>query len=582
MFSLNGLISRFNQSFVRYSWRRTLCTFDSNHFLKNLNPSYFETPYGLQDFINDCQPRYSPKFTTIFNAYKNAEIKTLNLTQNNEGEDKFVKFIDLGCDPILGTLDPLQPLSGIIIERSFYPDLLDIIRNQRKCILTGNAGTGKSYFEFYYLFRLIQALPNKDQSKIIPLPGSMPYPDVVLHEIGDSKFVVYFMKEGKAFTVNLHVQLAIKLFDTSSNLHLIEPEGDILKPPHFSTYIQSFKANSMDLKYGIEEFGKHHPVFYMPIFEFWEFKLIGQYFREKLSQNSANSPYIELYSEENIEKRFKLYNGIFRHVFPQNSDAEEKHLIQRNHALLEAPINLLKIRELDQIPLISNKLMVIDVPKTGPDAFQQINNITPAGFDIWSKFFEQDAKITMTEIRERLMKCDTVQSVNFDPRTYETYFAYFLSTRLLSKVEARSNGVAEIDKELNLTSIQSIIEISEPVYKSMKINVAYKPSRENYPVADVLLKDDKGDLYLFNMKTQKSTSYVKLEDGAYETLLKNLEMTVEEAKEKMHYVVVPLHSMSKKISISYKKIVQMKSFLILIPNKDYSFGSTFFTIDKKQ
>ncbi len=129
----HAIIRRTRITTTLFTRRNFSSLFDSKLFLKSLPTSYFEYPQCLDQFIEDCRPKYSPQFTELFNLYKNADIKELKEINNGNDHDneqeRFVRFIDIGRHPLSLSIDP--PLPGIIVERSFYPDLFKLVRNEQ-------------------------------------------------------------------------------------------------------------------------------------------------------------------------------------------------------------------------------------------------------------------------------------------------------------------------------------------------------------------------------------------------------------------------------------------------------------------
>ena len=133
---------------------RYLNSFNPQAFIESLPSSYFSNDNAPQKFLR-CYPEYSPEFTAVLEAFKGATCEKI------EYEDSFVNLINVHTDPLARNA---IPFSNFIIERSFYEELFTLIRKEKKCILSGNEGTGKSVFEFYYLYRLCQAAKHGNTS----------------------------------------------------------------------------------------------------------------------------------------------------------------------------------------------------------------------------------------------------------------------------------------------------------------------------------------------------------------------------------------------------------------------------------
>jgi hypothetical protein len=534
-----------------------------------------------------CEPEYSQEFTDILTGYKTAKTKKIFL---DDTKTDFLNFINIGIDP--NSSPQPVPFSHIIIERSFYEELFRLTRKKLKVILTGNAGTGKSCFLFYYLYRLCQAC--ETGTDLPPsLQGSVKPPDVVIFERGTADIVLYFLKEGKALTVeNGSILKILSIFDKPSNLHLIEPAGRIMNAPETETSIQAFKANSMDEKYGMNDFHKRFPLFYMPVYELQEFLLIGKYFRDQ--PQDPNHDFTELYSEQKIKDRFELYNGIFRHVFPEDKKAEDDHLKTRIKALNVADPKLFQVRELNQIVNVSNKLMVIRVRREGFKAYQEIEYLDFVGNDIPQKLVENERKNSMNEILIELIRADEIKVQTFSPHSYELYFAYALANGLHWPARDLTNQPKTLFSKPFLPTRLVLGKV--PKYALMKPGVAYRSLASNFPLTDLIFMDTDGDVYLFNMKTGISSSTVSVGQGPLLQLIDatHLDVSLDIVKQKFHFVVVPLHSMAPTISVNIidpnkakgkgketegeapkepeTDINWFKSLLVLHPPKDYAFG----------
>ena len=55
---------------------------------------------------------------------------------------------------------------NIIFARSFFPALLCEIRKCKRCVLLGNLGIGKSFFQFYYLTWLVNRTSQNERNEM--------------------------------------------------------------------------------------------------------------------------------------------------------------------------------------------------------------------------------------------------------------------------------------------------------------------------------------------------------------------------------------------------------------------------------
>ena len=549
--------------------------FNAKAFLESVSAEYLhpEIPEGLSELTPP--PKYSPQFTDLLMRYLDP-----NITEKKDPENlgsKTTRFINIGCDP--DEPSDADPLAGIIIERWFYPELFAAVRNgeKGKIMLTGNAGTGKSYFEHYYMYRIIQAV-----HRGLPLPpdpwGSTAAPNVVVREMGRTRPVIFFIKELRAFTAKWkNIEEVLCAFENRTNLHLIEPNQVLFDAPNPNTKITTFKANSMDEKYGIKEFEKSHLCYVMPIYELWELLLVGEVFRAALNDTDDR---LSLFAERDIRNRFEKYNGIIRHVLPSSKAIEKDVEAKQNNAIQNCSSKVLHLYKLDGLPDVSNNLAVVIVKKDGENAFRKSGmRIMLANKSIQNMVLEKNAERTMSTLRNWLMaqdrKIDDIgeaQLIEYDRRNYEYYFMASLRKGIqweLREVNPETNSTRNTIRKPFVLKIKEKSIGVVLIYSLMTPEVVYMPEIPNFVIADVLLKRTNSDLYIFNMKTGVTALNVKIDAVEFKRLLNVLSMTDIEARDRLHYVVVALHSTADEYKITLDTTVHFKSTGVLKPGKSY-------------
>ena len=206
----------------------------------------------------------------------------------------------------------LKSASHFIYTRSFYPELLKMIRKYKRVVLLSNPGTGKSMFQFYYLTRLLNPKAFSD-----PLPPdsseSSEIPEVVIRQVGERYMEVYFVQAKVAHLVPVVSQSLLRCFDPKTTLYFFEPVDSRIEPMSAGMTMPIFSCCSPDeVRY--KEFCKNGGItFYMPLFTFSELQTIGKHMRE---QPNFPSDLKSLYSDEGILKSYNEYGGIIRHVLP--------------------------------------------------------------------------------------------------------------------------------------------------------------------------------------------------------------------------------------------------------------------------
>ena len=211
-----------------------------------------------------------------------------------------------------------------LFVRSFYPDLLKVIREKKRSVLLGSPGTGKSFFQFYYLARIM------NPEKFGPLPpdhlGSTKPPRIVIRQVGDSSFIVYDIEEKVAEKIGLKHGGVLDSFDQDTSLYLMEP-GSSKREPFFemlniptllTTYPRIDRYNEFSKSGGVAN--------YLPVYQLKELQAIGKYLVE---HECIPRELTELYAPDQIAERFEKFGGTYRSVLPKKESFVDASLANR-------------------------------------------------------------------------------------------------------------------------------------------------------------------------------------------------------------------------------------------------------------
>jgi len=294
----------------------------------------------------------------LSNLKQGEHIKTLR------GNVKVIRFPDrVGTDT--ATAKTIAP--NVLFIRSFYEDLLRVIRLHPARVLLGNPGISKSFFQYYYMWRIL----NTDELGALPPDywGNTQPPEVVVRQIGESESIVYDIKRLEAQKVSsVYTPDVVKAFNSVNNLYLFEP-GASSKQPFFEGLRIPTVATVPPNPVHFKEFVKNRAeMTYMPAYEEEELLGIGDYLREN---GLVPSGMEEEYTEEKIKERYETFGGILQQVFPTTTQDIEGQIEKQNQAIEDCDISRLVL--FNSVALnngdVSSYIMQYEVDKTGDDAF---------------------------------------------------------------------------------------------------------------------------------------------------------------------------------------------------------------------
>jgi hypothetical protein len=167
-------------------------------------------------------------------------------------------------------------------------------------ILLGNLGIGKSIFQAYLLYRLIQGRDDPT----LPLK-----PEVIIRHISGKQpaFEVYVLRSGSVYTAtDLSVTAQNKArFARGKILRLYEPKPDKSPPP---TTVNVLTLSTLSLyPPRVKEIEKQSTqTLDMPVWTKPEFIALGRYYHRMLPQGNVK------YDDESVAERFERYGAMIR------------------------------------------------------------------------------------------------------------------------------------------------------------------------------------------------------------------------------------------------------------------------------
>ena len=373
--------------------------------------------------------------------------------------------------------------SNTLFIRDFYPDLFAKIRKHKRVVLLGNPGIGKSFFQFYYLARLV------NPSLFGPLPpdafGSTAPPRIVIRQEGTSAMMIYDLETYEVERVTTDFQGLLRCFDPKTSLYLMEP-GESKEEPHFvSLQIPTLTTCSPDIA-RYKEFCKNGGVeFFLPTFELDELLSIGKFM---LDHNLVPEDMVREYTPEKIKGRFLEFGGIFRHVLPNSM--QYLHGIRRRQRKAIADANLeilLRSGDMERSD-VSHFLMQYKVQRTGDMRYGEIV----------SDFVSPEV---VKGLHARWIGVDLMDKVQTLQKNDESGYLQAVCPKLFEDVVANLLFEGKIKE---LPKLEKIQRGNYPEYDNMEVNVLYVPLNTSFPFVEMFYKSEDGPLNVFQLTRQEN------------------------------------------------------------------------------
>ena len=186
--------------------------------------------------------------------------------------------------------------------RSFYSSLFDAIMERNDCILMGNPGISKSWFQLYMLYRFI----NDTSKRIVN----------IVRQVGNQVTLIN-LEQGKAFTCsNKEGYYILEFLKPEKAYYIVEPKNFHEEPHQGEHTIKTCITASPDER-RFKEFHKSGAVkLYMPVWKLEELHIVGK----DVVANTTCERTKRMLTEQQIEERFRRFGGIIRYVISASDD----------------------------------------------------------------------------------------------------------------------------------------------------------------------------------------------------------------------------------------------------------------------
>ena len=375
-----------------------------------------------------------------------------------------------------------------LFVRQFYPDLLSEIRENKRSVLIGNPGIGKSFFQYYYLARIL------NPSLFGPLPpdcyGSTTPPKIVIRQEGTAAMTIFDIANRQAEIVAGCPSTLLRCFDPETSLYLMEPEVSMAEPFIGGLFIPTLATVSPNpARY--KEFCKNGGIaMYMPVFTLPELLAIGKYLLENEHVPELLQPE---YSSEQITKRFHQFGGIFRHVLPVSLDYLDLCRSSQSEAISKCNAHAL---------LVSGNVEDADVSHFMADAC---------------------AKIYESVIADQLTSASGVQ---------------WRKREVFASSEGKVSEWSNFSLRLN-----EVVKGHPPPFEEMRPMVLYVSSNPTFPLVEYMYKTEQGELVMFQVTRNKSEKKI-VKGSALEQLLGNIKLPIDKVS-LLRLVLIPLPSLAQ-------------------------------------
>ena len=430
-----------------------------------------------------------------------------------------------------------------LFVRQFYPDLLREIRGEERNVLIGNPGIGKSFFQYYYLARIL------NPSLFGPLPpdcyGSTTPPKIVIRQEGTAAMTIFDIANRQAEVVNGCPGTLLDCFDPETSLYLMEP-GVSVEEPHFGGFLRiptlaTVSPNPARYK----EFCKNGGIaMYMPVFTLRELLAIGKYLLENEHVPELMQPE---YSSEQITKRFHQFGGIFRHVLPLSLDYLNMCRRSQSEAISKCDAHALLVSGNVEDADVSHFIMQYDVERDGKFPFcnYRLNFVNES---VASQVQDKLNKGSLDDRRSALIRNDERGFMaDASAKIYESVIADQLTSA--SGVQWRKREViASSEGKVSEWSYFSLrlneaVKGHPPPFEEMRPLVLYVSSNPTFPFVEYMYKTEQGELVMFQVTRSKSEKKI-IKGSALEQLLGKIKLPVDKVS-LLRLVLIPLPSLAQ-------------------------------------
>ena len=491
-----------------------------------------------------------------------------------------VRAIRLGNN---ATFLPDMLAGDTIYERRFYPRLVNMIcSSSRRVVLLSNPGTGKSVFQFYMLARFLNPALFAGDGGQGPTPcddemfGFAVPPKVVVRQVLGDTIQVWFLEQQVVYNIDEKtIGAVLRCFDPATMVYFFEP----MKVKGVEPFANDDEFNLSTLATVSPDISRFHEFLkvaalkYMPLFTENELLAIG---RDMRARPDFDATLKALYEDDAIRNRFKRYNGIIRHVLPQDVDTLEKLEIVREKAVTN--VNALQVLAGDLMhQTISHYVAVFKVDES---------NFSKAGLGVVSAEVLRDIKkrsnaLAVTEqirVLQQYSGMKYKRAEGIPSALFENVVAHHLTSAGGVKWHARTVNVSADGKAAKGTAqgtmkplhlqLSKLVEGEVPQYAAMEPDVLYKPFSSNFPMCDLVYKDEEGKLVCIQVSLE-GDSRRTVGVGVFQKFCKSMGLEASPSKDLVSFAYCPDPKFANKA-----RVVGFDSYTVWHVNADFGSGTT--------
>ena len=557
-------------------------------------PTYLETHQKISRFNTESHEALTAWIQTM----QRATIVQLNsgdewrddemlIQVRRMGEEDLEKQVDLEIPEheYESTLDVIKLPMEIPIEQEspapqflfIRPDdyeLFSCLQLRRRCILTGNTGISKSWFqwkfilfcyrpELYNQFRPSKVIrqdqmeeeqkqePALKKHKLQERPSWIPH--LIVQTIGGRESYLFFVNRKHDVLSVKHDAEDLKRFTNENTTILWEPGEGTQPICYYGIQARIIATVSPDIR-RFHEFKKYAGMVFMPCPSELQLRLMGQIYRKFAKEPHYRS------SDKEIYDRVKKYGPFIRVVLCWTEDERADFEVSRLHEVrhlcadkvvlqrqLESPQHIFQ-KETGSSVGLSYRLacFIVDRDHTGCYGFRSIRYRSSCE-EVLNLISQRIWELTIEDVKKHL-KCVNAGDTGLDdfvPVYLERIIVHHAISsegltwkhRVLkqqSQMSAEDVGTAD----WQLVKIQlDRVERGITTYEDMKAGVLYYPSDRSFPLVDMYWKNAAGDL----LSIQSSRSKVHAKPvSVYRAFLTKLGISLGKIKLHLYYLILPV------------------------------------------
>jgi hypothetical protein len=351
-------------------------------------------------------------------------------------------------------------------------------------------------------------------------------PKVVVRQVLGSFTEVWFLEQQVVYTVSRSypIEEVLSCFDPATMVYFFEPMKvkGVEPAAHDNMFNLSTLATvSPDIS-RYHEFKKVATRKYMPLFTENELLAIGRDMRARPSFKSALKA---LYEDDAIRDRFKRYNGIIRHVLPLDAVAVSDLESDR-----EVAVNTVDAAQFLTGDLAAQTIShYVAVFKVDESDFSKVG-LAVVNAEVREDIVSRFQKLAVTEQMKVLQQYIGMKHKPTDDipsALFENVVAYHLTSEKGVKWNERIVNVrpgkektVEGPTPLHL-QLSALVKGEVPKYAAMEPYVLYKSTSRNFPMCDLVYKDEEGKLVCIQVSLeQKGARTVGV--GAFKAFCKHM------------------------------------------------------------